>query len=244
MNELADFILNARDIVVLTGAGISTESGIPDFRSPGGIWETFRIIQYSEFMNSEEARLEDWRRRFYMEDQVGGAQPNIGHKVIAEWVNKGKCSTVITQNIDGLHKLAGTRSDAIIEIHGSARHANCTGCGLRYEISECRAMLEKSGQSPRCNECSGLIKTAVVMFGEQMPLKETDLAFEAAGQCDLFIAIGTSLAVYPAADLPGYAKRNGAKLAIINREPTELDWLADSVIHAGIGDTLKMFHEK
>jgi len=244
MSKLADLILNARNIVVLTGAGISTESGIPDFRSPGGIWETFRIVQYPEFMSSEEARLEDWRRRFYMEDRIGETKPNVGHNVIAEWVNNGKCSTVITQNIDGLHVLAGTRSDAIIEIHGSARHANCTECGLRHEMSECRAMLEETGHSPRCKACRGVIKTAVVMFGEQMPPKETELAFEAARQCDLFIAIGTSLAVYPAADLPRHAKRNRAKLAIINREPTELDEHADIVVHAGIGDTLKVFLEK
>jgi len=244
MTEFASFISNARNIVILTGAGISTESGIPDFRSPGGIWETFRIIQYPEFMNSEAARLEDWRRRFYMEDQIGKVQPNVGHKVIAEWVNDGKCSTVITQNIDGLHQRAGTQNDSIIEIHGSARHANCTACGLRYEITECRAMLEKTDRSPQCTECGGIIKTAVVMFGEQMPQKETELAFEAASQCDLFISIGTSLAVYPAADLPVHAKRNGASLAIINREPTQLDWSADIVVHAGIGDTLKEFLEK
>jgi len=241
MSELADFILDAQNIVILTGAGISTESGIPDFRSPGGIWETFRIIQYQEFMSSEQARLEDWRRRFYMEDQIGTVAPNIGHKVIAEWVNNGKCSKVITQNIDGLHHLAGTRSDAIIEIHGSARHANCTKCGLRYEISECRAMLLDTGHSPQCTECGGIIKTAVIMFGERMPEKETNLAFEAAEDCDLFIAIGTSLSVYPAADLPIHAKRNGATLAIINREPTELDTMAHITVHSGIGDFLKTF---
>jgi len=241
MSELAELIAEANNIVVLTGAGISTESGIPDFRSPGGIWEQFRIIEYAEFMASEEARLEDWRRRFVMRDQLGEVRPNVAHRAIANWVNGGKCSTLITQNVDGLHHEAGTNADAVIEIHGTARHANCTQCGLQHEISECRTRLEETTMSPRCPQCNGIIKSAVVMFGESMPQEKTRRAFEAAADCDLFIAIGTSLVVRPAADLPLAAKKTGAKFAIINRDRTQLDDLADVVINQGIGETLADF---
>ncbi len=244
MSELDELLSSAKNVAILTGAGISTESGIPDFRSPGGIWEKFRIIEYSEFMTSQEARAEDWRRRFYMEDQLGEVKPNIGHKVIAGWVNTGKCTKLVTQNIDGLHQEAGTNTDAIIEIHGSARHANCTECGLRHEISECRLMLEKLEISPRCRECGGIVKSAVVMFGEQMPPHETNMAFKAAEECDLLLAIGTSLVVRPAASLPEYALRAGANFAIINRDSTQLDHLADVIVNAGIGETMQKLQIK
>jgi len=204
---------------------MSTESGIPDFRSPGGIWETFKIINFDEFVTSEKARLEDWRRRFYMEDQLLETKPNIGHRVLADWVNSSKCSKIITQNIDGLHQMAATPGNAIIEIHGSARHANCLRCRLRYEMAACRKMLERSGRSLHCEACGGIIKSGVVMFSQQMPEEKTKQAFEAAENCDLFLALGTSLAVQPASNLPAQAKRAGAKFAIINREPTELDWM-------------------
>jgi NAD-dependent deacetylase len=185
MSKLADLVSDAKNIVVLTGAGISTESGIPDFRSPGGIWEKFRIIEYSEFMSSEKARLEAWQRRFHMAKQLGEVKPNIAHKVIASWVASGICSKVITQNIDGLHQAAGTDTDAIIEIHGTTLHANCTRCGIRHEISECRKMLEETGTSPSCRKCGGIVKSAVVMFGEQMPQHETSMAFQATEYCVL-----------------------------------------------------------
>jgi NAD-dependent deacetylase len=241
MPTLAEYIDQARHMVVLTGAGISTESGIPDFRSPGGIWESFRIIELDEFMASEAARLEDWRRRFHMEDQLGEVTPNVGHRVIAEWVMSGKCRTLITQNIDGLHQAAGTPAEAIVEIHGTARHANCTSCGLRHEIAVCRAQLETTGKAPRCRSCGRIVKSAVVMFGEMMPEAAMQRASEAAQACDLFLAIGTSLQVFPAAGLPVIAKGSGAKLVIINREPTDFDRLANLAIHAGIGDTLRPF---
>ena len=238
MQSLECLVSEAKNIVILTGAGISTESGIPDFRSPGGVWESFRIVQFHEFISSEKARLEDWRRRFFMEDQLSQAKPNIGHNVIAKWVKEGKCTKIITQNIDGLHQLAGTPDEDIIEIHGSARHANCLSCDLRYEMDECRKMLEETDQSPLCNSCGGIVKSAVVMFGQQMPKEKTQQAFKEAENCDLFLAIGTSLTVQPANNLPSIAKRAGAKFAIINRDPTELDWKADVVVNGEIGVTL------
>ncbi len=225
-------------IVVLTGAGISTESGIPDFRSPGGVWSRYRIIQYPEFLGSEAARLEDWRRRFDMEDALGVVEPNAGHAWLAELVASGKCPAVITQNIDGLHQASGIEADRVIELHGNARHALCVECGLRHEITECRAMLERSGRAPACRQCGGVVKSAVVMFGEAMPRAPLEQANLLAEGCDLFIAIGTSLVVQPAAMLPLIAKRAGAKLAILNREPTEMDDYADLVINAEIGETL------
>ena len=238
-SQLAHMLDDAYTVTVLTGAGISTESGIPDFRSPGGIWSKFRIIDYSEFMADEAARLEDWKRRFCMEDQLGVVKPNIGHEIIARWVRSGHCQTVITQNIDGLHQLAGTPEKAIIEIHGNARHASCTKCGLGHTIAECRKSISKTGRAPVCRKCGGIVKSDVVMFGQKMPEEETANAFRAAESCDLFIAIGTSLVVHPAASLPIAARRAGAKLVIINHEPTDMDPFADLLIHDGIGETFR-----
>ena len=231
IDEFRKLFDEASRIIVLTGAGISTDSGIPDFRSPGGIWEKFRIIQYSEFMASEAARLEDWRRRFFMEDQMGEVEPNSGHKILAEWVHNRKCSTIITQNVDGLHQEAGVSPDRLIEIHGNARHAKCTACKLVHSISDCRTMLEETGKAPLCVSCGGIVKSAVVMFGQAMPARETELAFARAELGDLFVAIGTSLVVHPAASLPLQAKRSGAKFAILNREKTELDTTADCIVN-------------
>lgn len=237
--ELARLVEEASTIGILTGAGISTESGVPDFRSPGGIWSQFRIIEYDEFVSSEDARLEDWRRRFHMQDQLGEVQPNRGHAWIAARVADGKAKLIATQNIDGLHQHAGVPDTAIAELHGNASFARCMDCGLRYEIAECRVMLESSGKAPICRVCSGIIKSAVVMFGEAMPLKPMERASEAARNSDLYIAIGSSLVVHPAASLPLIAKKAKARLVIVNREPTELDRFADLVVHGEIGGILK-----
>jgi NAD-dependent deacetylase len=236
--RLARFIDEARLVAVLTGAGISTESGIPDFRSPGGIWSKYRIIEYPEFMTSEAARLEDWRRRFDMEDALGTVKPNRGHAFVARLVASGKTPSIITQNIDGLHQQSGIPEECVIELHGNARHALCTACGLRHEIAECRAMLGQTGRAPTCRTCGGIVKSAVVMFGEAMPEVEMQRAQELAELCDAFIAVGTSLVVQPAALLPLWAKRSGARLAIVNREPTDLDPYADLVIHGEIGEVV------
>lgn len=236
--KLGQLVSQANDIVVLTGAGISTESGIPDFRSPGGMWEQFRIIEYGEYVASEPARIEDWRRRFYMKDQIGSVEPNAGHKVLAEWVRSGRCRHIITQNVDGLHQRSGVPGDRIIEIHGNATSASCMDCGHDQPLDRCRELFEETGASPKCDDCGGIIKTDIVMFGEQMPADKTETAFQVSGRCDLFIAIGTSLVVHPAASLPLAAKKAGAKLAILNRDPTELDRFADCVVNAEIGPTL------
>lgn len=238
VQHLKELIDEASNIVILTGAGISTESGVPDFRSPGGLWEQFRIVEYSEYIESEEARIEDWHRRFFMADQIGEAEPNIGHTKIAEWMNLGKCSCLITQNVDGLHSRGGAHMDKLIEIHGNATTASCISCGEHHSIESCRLLYEATGESPKCQSCDGLVKADIVMFGEKMPVKKTAEAFKIAESADLFIAIGTSLVVNPAAGLPLHAKHNDAKFAIINRDPTSLDNYADCVVNGEIGEVI------
>lgn len=235
---LKELIDEASNIVILTGAGISTESGVPDFRSPGGLWEKFRIVQYGEYIQSEAARIEDWHRRFFMADQVGQVEPNIGHTKIAEWMNLGKCSCLITQNVDGLHMRGGAHLDKLIEIHGNATTASCITCGEHHSMQTCRTLFEATGESPKCQSCDGLVKADIVMFGEKMPVKKTAQAFKIAETADLFIAIGTSLVVNPAAGLPLHAKHNDAKVAILNRDATELDRFADCVLNAEIGEVM------
>jgi len=238
VEQFRELVDHASNIVVLTGAGISTESGVPDFRSPGGLWEQFRIVEYGEYVESEDARIEDWHRRFYMKDQIGAVEPNVGHTKIAEWIKTGKCACLITQNVDGLHQRGGAPQDKIIEIHGNATTASCISCGLQQEMETSRELFDATGESPKCQSCEGLIKADIVMFGESMPVEKTNRAFEIAETADLFIAIGTSLVVQPAAVLPLHAKRNGARFAILNRNPTELDRFADCVVNDEIGKVL------
>lgn len=241
IDAFSELVHAASRIVILTGAGISTESGVPDFRSPGGLWEQFRIVEYGEYIESEEARIEDWHRRFYMKDQIGAVEPNVGHQKIGQWLTSGKAQQLITQNVDGLHQRGGAPENKIIEIHGNATTASCITCKLHHEMDACRNQFEITGIGPRCIACGGLIKADVVMFGEAMPADKTNRAFEIAETADLFLAIGTSLVVQPAAVLPLHAKRNGAKFAILNRDPTELDRFADCVVNAEIGAVLSAF---
>ncbi len=235
---LARLIDKARRAVVFTGAGISTESGIPDFRSPGGIWTQMAPIYFDEFLASETARRETWRRRFAMEDKFGGAEPNRGHRAVDALVRRGKVGAVITQNIDGLHQASGIPPEKIIELHGNTTYATCLDCGERYEIADLRTAFERDGDVPPCDKCLGHIKTATVSFGQAMPVLAMHRAEQETLAADLCIVLGSSLVVYPAAGFPEIAKRNGAALAIVNREPTGLDRIADLVIHEGIGDTL------
>jgi NAD-dependent deacetylase len=239
---LARLIDQARHAVVFTGAGISTESGIPDFRSPGGIWTKMAPIDFDSFLASEEARRETWRRRFAMEDTFGAAEPNRGHRAVDALVRRGKVAAVITQNIDGLHQASGIPAEKIIELHGNTTYATCLDCGTRYELADLRIAFEgvgeHQGRAPRCHRCHGFVKTATISFGQAMPQAEMRRAETLTLAADLFIVLGSSLVVYPAAGFPELAKRNGAALAIVNREATGLDGLADLVIHQGIGDTL------
>lgn len=236
--ELKRAIEEAYRVVVFTGAGISTESGIPDFRSPGGLWTKMAPIDFQDFVRSADIRAEAWRRKFEIDKTITQAGPNKGHMAIAKLVDEGKVSHVITQNIDNLHQNSGIPSEKIIELHGNGTYAKCLDCGERHELFWVREMFEASGRAPDCRSCSGIVKSATISFGQAMPEEEMNRAHEVTLGCDLFLAIGSSLQVYPAAGFPILAKRNGATLVILNREPTELDQIADLVIHDEIGATL------
>lgn len=232
--RLAAWLAEAERVLAFTGAGISTESGIPDFRSPGGIWSQMQPITYQEFVASEEARLEDWRRRLVMNDQLARAEPNLGHQALASLVRSGKALGIVTQNIDGLHQRAGAPPDRVIELHGNATRGRCLDCGTIMPLEEVRAALEASGACPRC-ACGGHVKAAVISFGETMPEPEMARAAEWAEASDLCLAIGSSLIVHPAASIPLLAGQSGGRLVIVNREPTPLDEAADLVVHSAIG---------
>lgn len=238
-DQLRDMLGNARRTVVFTGAGISTESGIPDFRSPGGIWTRFKPIDYQDFVSSVEARRETWRRKIETDKSMTVAEPNRGHLAVAALVRRGVVSHVITQNIDGLHQRSGIPAEQVIELHGNATYAKCLECGHRHEIEPIKAAFARDETLPICHACeSDLVKTATISFGQAMPEAEMRRAEAATLECDLFIAVGSSLVVYPAAGFPVVAKRNGARLAIVNREATDLDDMADLVVNAEIGPTL------
>jgi NAD-dependent deacetylase len=235
---LSRLIAAARRAVIFTGAGISTESGIPDFRSPGGLWTKQTPIDYDSFLASEAARQESWRRRFESDAIFRAARPNRGHRAVAELVRRGQATTVITQNIDGLHHASGLAPEQVVELHGNTTYALCLDCDQRYEIDELRAVFERDGAAPRCGRCGGFVKTATISFGQAMPERAMRRAEEATLTADLFIAVGSSLVVYPAAAFPELAKRRGAALAIVNRDPTHLDPIADAVVRQPIGEAL------
>jgi NAD-dependent protein deacetylase/lipoamidase len=235
--ELAEMIAEARRAVVFTGAGISTESGIPDFRSPGGIWTRMAPIDFADFLASEEARRETWRRRFAMEETFRAAAPNRGHRAVATLVRRGVAKGVITQNIDGLHQASGIAEDRVVELHGNTTYAHCLDCAERYELAALRIAFERDGEAPICAECGGFVKTATISFGQAMPNEAMRRAHALTLTADLFIVAGSSLVVYPAASFPELAKHSGAKLVIVNREPTGLDSVADLVLHRPIGET-------
>lgn len=236
--ELRAAIQRAARVVVFTGAGISTESGVPDFRTPGSPWLKNKPIDYEVFLASEAARCEAWRRKFTMDDMYRGAQPSRGHLAIARLVAGGKSPGVITQNIDGLHQAAGVPDRDVVELHGNGTYATCLSCGVRHELAAVRRDFEASGRAPTCTECGGMVKSATVSFGQAMPADAMRRARELSLGCDLFLALGSSLVVYPAAGFPLLAKRNGARLAIVNREPTPLDDAADLVVSGEIGPVL------
>jgi len=236
--ELKHAIDMAHRVVVFTGAGVSTESGIPDFRSPGGIWTKLTPIMFDDYVRSAELRAEAWRRKFEIDSTIEQAEPNKGHMAIAKLIDMGKATHVITQNIDNLHQDSGVPDDKIIELHGNGTYAKCLSCSWRYELDEIKAAFEASGAAPDCKMCGGIVKSATISFGQAMPEEEMRRAEEATLGCDLFIAVGSSLQVFPAAGFPILAKRNGSQLVILNRDPTDLDEYADIVINDEIGPTL------
>lgn len=241
VEQLGEMIAEASVVVPFTGAGISTESGIPDFRSPGGLWARNRPISFDEFVISLDARNEAWRRRFAMEPTFAAARPGRGHRALASLYKAGKIPAVVTQNIDNLHQMSGFAADDVVELHGNTTYARCIGCGQAYDLSWVRQRFDTTGLAPDCTACEDPIKTATVSFGQAMPEEAMRRATELAQRCDLFLAIGSSLVVWPAAGFPLMAKESGARLVIINNEPTDQDDAADLVIRHDIGEALGPF---
>lgn len=237
--DLARLIADARRVAAFTGAGISTESGIPDFRSPGGVWSQIKPIPFQSFLSDPESRVEAWRRVFSGRAGWVGRAPNAGHLALKTLWDQGKLTCVITQNVDNLHQASGLPDEAVIELHGNAGYATCLTCGLRHEIEDLRAGFEATGTPPSCRDCGGVVKTATISFGQSMPAKPMRQAEAAARDCDLFLVLGSSLVVYPAATIPLVAREHGARLAILNREPTDLDRAADLVLNDEIGPCLR-----
>ncbi len=236
--DLARFIADARRLVVFTGAGISTESGIPDFRSPGGVWSQMKPIYFQDFVADPAKRREAWERAFSGRAGWTGREPNAGHYAVARLVAQGKATHVITQNVDNLHQASGVPPAQVVELHGNASYAKCLECEERHELAELKDSFLKAGEIPYCRRCGGLVKTATISFGQAMPLGPMAQAEAATLACDAFLVLGSSLVVYPAAGFPLMAKQNGARLAIVNREPTELDGYADLVVHDEIGPAM------
>jgi NAD-dependent deacetylase len=239
--RLRELIEGASVVLPFTGAGISTECGIPDFRSPGGLWTKYRPIGFDDFMASQDMRDESWRRRLAMDAQFSTACPGRGHRALTDLYKAGKVPAVVTQNIDNLHQASGIPDDRVIELHGNTTYATCLDCARRYELAWIRQRFETGGRSPECAACGGYIKTATISFGQSMPEGPMRRAEELTLACDLFLAIGSSLVVWPAAGFPLMAKRNGARLVILNRDATEFDDVADLVIRQDIGTVLAQF---
>jgi NAD-dependent deacetylase len=241
IEEIARLILTSKRIVIFAGAGLSTESGIPDFRSPGGVWDRYdpEDFNFQNFLSSEASREKYWQMATEMYEPMKKAQPNLAHLAIAEMERLGKLDCVITQNIDGLHFKAGNSEDKVIQLHGTAMYVSCLTCGKRYDRDEIQERLRKGLKAPYCDDCRGPLKPATISFGQSMPEKETQEAYHRSSLSDLFVVIGSSLVVQPAASMPLVAKRNGAKLVIINRDPTSYDDMADLVIHGQAGPIME-----
>ena len=237
-DALSARLAEAQRVAIFTGAGISTESGVPDFRSPGGIWTRLAPIDFKDFLRSEDLRREAWRRKIEIDRDMQVAEPNRGHRAVAALLARGKARAVITQNIDGLHQRSGIAEQAVIELHGNGTYARCLDCGLRHELAPLVEAFTREDRLPECMDCGGIVKSATVSFGQAMPPAAMQRAQAEALACDLCLVLGSSLLVYPAAGIPRMARRNGAKLVLINREPTDQDHLADLVLRTDIGPTL------
>jgi NAD-dependent deacetylase len=232
------WIAASQNIVGFSGAGISTESGIPDFRSPNGVWARNRTVEFSEFVSSRAGRIEYWRQKIESWPAMRDARPNAGHLAFVELERRGKLRAMITQNIDGLHQRAGQDPELVIELHGTTAEAVCLSCGDRLPIDRAILRVEQGDPAPDCEKCGGHLKPATISFGQAMPERELHRAMRVSQECEVFLAVGSSLVVQPAALLPLMARRSGARLIIINRTPTPLDDIADLVLCEEIGKVL------
>lgn len=235
---IASFIESCDSLVIFTGAGISTETGVPDFRSTDSPWLVHKPIPFQDYVRSAEARLEAWRRKFTMDDLYRHAEPGETHRFICAGVESGKVTHVVTQNIDNLHQRSGIPETQIIELHGNGSYARCMQCETRHEIAAIRAHIEGHGVPPACDACGGIVKSATISFGQPMPMDHVRNARDAMMRADGVIILGSSLVVRPAADLPLMARDAGARLMIINRDPTPLDRYADVIIRGRLPHVL------
>jgi NAD-dependent deacetylase len=240
-DQIHDWIEASQCAIAFTGAGISTESGIPDFRSPGGVWSRYRTVYFDEFCESAEARHEYWRQKVEAHHEFADAEPNVTHRTLAAWETSEKLYGVVTQNIDGLHQRAGSKR--VQQLHGTAREVSCLDCGWRDGVNRWVKQFAKTHQVPECPECGGRLKHATVSFGQSLPPDILNTATAWAKRSDLFLALGSSLVVEPAASLPRMAVSNGAKLIIINRDETPLDGVATLTVRAALGDVFKALND-
>ena len=238
MAQAVQLTREAERMVFFTGAGISTESGLPDYRGPEGVWTTGKVPTVGEMPTSEAERLKFWQQRRESYPFMQSRKPNAGHMAISRLMSEGHAIAVITQNIDGLHQLSGVPEDRVIELHGSTRKLRCVQYGHMVDGEEIHAQLEQGEVDPRCPECGGVLRSDTVLFGEQLPTAALEIAARVSAVTDLMIVVGSSLVVYPAAQLPQIARERGAKLIIIDRAETALDGLADIVIRGEAGEIL------
>jgi len=238
---IAEWLSESSNSVAFTGAGVSTESGISDFRSPGGVWSKSQPVYFQDFLNSPESRYEYWRQKSESHPEFMQAEPNVTHTTLAEWERQGNLRGLITQNIDGLHEVAG--NEHILELHGTARHIGCLDCDARFGADEMVQQFLSDDAVPDCPNCSGILKHATISFGQMLKPAVISEAKAWSVECDLFLAMGSSLVVEPAASLPVIAKQNGAKLVIMNRDETPLDSIADIVVNSPLGETMSELRE-
>jgi NAD-dependent deacetylase len=238
LEHAREWIAASQNIVGFTGAGISTESGIPDFRGPNGYWARNRVVYFNEFVNSEADRIEYWRQKVESWPGMRDAQPNGGHHAFVELQRQGKLRALITQNIDGLHQRSGVDPTLVKELHGTNAAVSCLSCGDRTPMDDALGRVKAGEMAPRCLPCGGLLKPATISFGQSLPEDVLQASTEAARRCEIFLAVGSSLAVHPAASLPAIAKRSGARLIIVNRTETPFDDVADLVLREEIGRVL------
>ncbi len=238
ISRIAERIAKAGKNVVFTGAGISTESGIPDYRSKGGIWDKFQPVYFDDFMSSKSARIEYWRRKSELYYDLAQAEPNTAHEALVTLYEKGYLEAVITQNIDGLHQKAGLPDEKVLELHGNTLRVRCMSCGKTSSIHEAQKRIEAGDLAPEC-KCGGYLKPDTISFGQALPVRELKKATELSNDCNFFMVVGSSLLVHPAASMPGFAKQHGAFLAIVNFSETRYDNLCDVLIHGKAGDVLE-----
>src|SRR5262245_2280861 len=236
LNEFAARLKESHAVVFFTGPGISTESGVPEFRSPGGVWTKYQPVLFQDFLASEAARVQHWQLKKATYELFKTVKPNLGHHAICQFEDRGQLLGLITQNIDGLHKMAGTSETKLVELHGTDRWVTCLRCAKRYQPQDVYEDWHEALPAPTCDSCGGYLKSANVSFGQSMPIEAMQRAQAWSEKADVFIVIGSSLQVQPAATFPVIAKRSGALLAIVNRDPTPIDDIADFVHNGAIGE--------